>query len=445
MVATWTSEQVLALAPDSASAKNGKGLATPSKWRSLGKSSQAVWGECQGSGKDPYRTQIDLGEPAFRCSCPSRKFPCKHGLALFLLLVEQSGNFQDAEPPVWVSDWLVSRSQREEKQKQKLEQSAPAANPAAQAKRAAERHRKVTAGVQELQLWLTDLIRQGLAVAQTKPYSFWEQPAARAIDAQAPGLARMLREMAGIPHSGVGWTERLLEQLGKLHILIEGFQRLESLPVDIQADIRTQIGWAQDRVELLVEEREQSNRVMRDCWLVLGQSVEEEEKLRVSRSWLWGRTSDRSALILQFAYGNQPFDLHLMPGSTFEAELVFFESAYPLRALIKTRSDVSTSLDLLPGCEAIDAAIAAYINAIARNPWLERFPMSIQNVIPIQIESAWSIRDRAGKLLPIPNHFERNWSLLALSGGHPITIFGEWNGRYFSPLSIWTNQEFYPI
>lgn len=32
----------------------------------------AVWGLCQGSGKDPYQTQIDLIGPAFRCSCPSR-------------------------------------------------------------------------------------------------------------------------------------------------------------------------------------------------------------------------------------------------------------------------------------------------------------------------------------------------------------------------------------
>ncbi|MBD0269487.1 MAG: SWIM zinc finger family protein, partial [Cyanobacteria bacterium Co-bin8] len=85
---TWTPEQVLALAPDAASAKNGRGLAIGHKWFTLGTHQSAVWGECQGSGKNPYRTQIDLSEPAFRCSCPSRKFPCKHGLALFLLLAE---------------------------------------------------------------------------------------------------------------------------------------------------------------------------------------------------------------------------------------------------------------------------------------------------------------------------------------------------------------------
>jgi len=36
MLAQWTPEQVLALAPDAASAKNGRGLATARKWAALG-------------------------------------------------------------------------------------------------------------------------------------------------------------------------------------------------------------------------------------------------------------------------------------------------------------------------------------------------------------------------------------------------------------------------
>ncbi|MEM6754868.1 MAG: SWIM zinc finger family protein, partial [Cyanobacteria bacterium P01_C01_bin.38] len=76
MSATWTQEQILALAPDASSAKNGKTLATSRKWSSLGCNEKAAWGEFQGSGKNPYLTRIDLTEPAFKCTCPSRKFPC---------------------------------------------------------------------------------------------------------------------------------------------------------------------------------------------------------------------------------------------------------------------------------------------------------------------------------------------------------------------------------
>lgn len=95
----WTVERILALAPDSASAKAGQGLAGRRAWRSLGHADGTAWGECQGSGKAPYQAQIDLSEPAFRCTCPSRKFPCKHGLGLFLLLASEPVAFVEGSPP----------------------------------------------------------------------------------------------------------------------------------------------------------------------------------------------------------------------------------------------------------------------------------------------------------------------------------------------------------
>src|SRR5438876_7212020 len=147
MPSSWTTEQILALAPDASSAKAGKELAVPHKWLSLGQNGQAAWGECQGSGKNPYQAEIDLSEPAFRCTCPSRKFPCKHALGLFLLLAGQPGAFTQDAPPDWVTEWLASRVERAEKRAQKEEQAAPVPDPKAHARRAAEREAKVAAGL----------------------------------------------------------------------------------------------------------------------------------------------------------------------------------------------------------------------------------------------------------------------------------------------------------
>ena len=444
----WTTDRVLSLAPDPASAKNGKGLATLNKWSNLGKEQQIIWGECQGSGKDPYRTQIDLSEPAFRCSCPSRKVPCKHGLGLLFLVVSQPTVLANGTPPDWVSDWIASRAKREEKQKQKLSEPEKAVDPEAQAKRANARLNKVKAGVQDLQIWLQDLIRQGLTSVSTESYKFWEQPAARMVDAQAPSLARQLRDIPSVIASGAGWQERLLQKLGKLHLLLEGFQRLDDLPMGIQADIRTQIGWTQNQAELTESGNEKnSNHLVQDVWLVMGQQVETEDRLRVSRTWLWGQSSDRYALYLQFAHGTQPFEHNFMLGISLEAELAFFESAYPLRAIITNRQSSLSPISILDNArsETIDLAIASYSNALVQNPWLERFPFTLQQVIPVHKEGKWFIRDRAANLLPISSRFERGWTLLALSGGHPVTIFGEWNGNDFYPLSIWTEDKFHII
>ena len=60
----YSAEQIIALAPDAASAKAGRSLATASKWQNVGQDERALWGECRGSGAKPYQTVIDLNEPA---------------------------------------------------------------------------------------------------------------------------------------------------------------------------------------------------------------------------------------------------------------------------------------------------------------------------------------------------------------------------------------------
>ncbi len=88
-------DQVVALAPDAASVKAGRDLVKPAKWPTLGQSADLLWGECQGSGGKPYQVSVDLDGLAFKCTCPSRKFPCKHGLGLLLLAVEKPSAVQD--------------------------------------------------------------------------------------------------------------------------------------------------------------------------------------------------------------------------------------------------------------------------------------------------------------------------------------------------------------
>jgi hypothetical protein len=379
-------------------------------------------------------------------------------------MVSQPTAVSNATPPDWVSDWLTSRAKREEKQKEKVSHPESVDNRGDQARRIAARVSKVKAGVEDLHLWLKDLIRQGLASIQTESYNFWEQPAARMIDAQAPSLARQLREMSTIASSGKGWEERILFQLGKLQLVLEGFQRIETLPLGIQADIRTQIGWVQTQSELFgvnstkneinssVSEKKngdkeiESNKLEENIWLVMGQQIETEERLRINRTWLWGTKNNRAALILQFAHGTKPFETNFIVGAYLEAELAFFDSSYPLRAVIKNRKEstsilltdsITDSIKDILGSETIDIAIAAYSNALACNPWLERFPFLIRAVVPILIEGQMFLSDRNFSLIPISARFERKWILLALSGGHPLTICGEWNGFDFFPLSMW--------
>jgi uncharacterized Zn finger protein len=61
-----------------AAVKAAQSVAKVGKWQSLGRSERVLWGECYGSGVNPYQVRVDLEDAACKCSCPSRKLPCKH-------------------------------------------------------------------------------------------------------------------------------------------------------------------------------------------------------------------------------------------------------------------------------------------------------------------------------------------------------------------------------
>jgi hypothetical protein len=440
----WSFEQVLALAPDPSSAKSGKDLSAPRKWKTLGTDAHSAWGTIQGSGKDPYQTSIDLSGPAFKCSCPSRKFPCKHALGLFLILAQQPGTMTEKTPPAWTTEWLAKRAEQEEKKTAKA--AAPSAPPdpeavakaaAAAEKRAASRESKINDGLCDLGVWIEDLVRTGFASLPGRPSSFWETPAARLVDAQAPGLARRVAALDGITATGEGWPARLLRETALLHLAREGWSRLAALPESTRADLRSVIGFTVSQQELLAQPG------IRDRWCVVGQRIEEEERLRTQRTWLFGENTKRAALVLSFSAGpNQPLDVTLVPGTTIEAELVFYPSAAPLRAVVKERHGAPiTSTPALPHTTVAQANQFA-AGMLAANLWIERVPLGLRAVIPLRVPNGWWVVDADGHGLPLSLFEAQAWVLYAVAGGEAVGLAGEWDGEQLRPLSLWAEGRF---
>jgi hypothetical protein len=169
-----SAQQIRSLAPDAGALRAGEALANPARWRTSGRSATAVWGLCQGSAGAPNQVSVDLDGPAYRCSCPSRKIPCKH--ALGLLLVAAADGLTEALPPDWASDWLASRAARVAAAAIRDGRQAEP-DEAARLKRAEARERKVIAGVEELDRWLGDLMRRGLDPSCSAGWQTWWRPA----------------------------------------------------------------------------------------------------------------------------------------------------------------------------------------------------------------------------------------------------------------------------
>lgn len=427
----FTPEQISALAPDAASAKAGQSLASPRKWAATGRDERCLWGECQGSGSKPYQVIVDAAEPAFRCTCPSRKFPCKHALGL-LFLSAGAGAVPAAAPPDWVAEWLAGRDARAEKKTARAVEPGPPgpADEEARARRTERREERVAAGLAELERWLADLVRQGLASAAARPAAFWEGMAARLVDAQAPGAARLVRELARVPGAGDDWPERLLARLGRLQLLVEATRRVDALPEPVQADVRAAVGWTQRQEEVLGAEG------VRDRWVVLGQRAETEDRLRVQRTWLRGEAGGRTALLLAFAAAGQPLEPGPPPGTRFEAELAFYPGAHPLRAVVRERVSAPAPVAELPGFATAGEALAEWAAALARNPWTERLALPLLEVAPVRDGDRWRLRDREGRLLPLAGGDDAGWTLLAVSGAAPVAVVGEWDGEALLPLAV---------
>jgi hypothetical protein len=259
--------------------------------------------------------------------------------------------------------------------------------------------------------------------------------AARLVDAQAPGAARLVRQMATIPASGDGWPERLLDRMARLHLLLEGYGRIDSLPPDLAADVRAGLGWTMAQETLLELEG------VRDHWAIVGRRLTEDDRLRVQRTWLWGRDTRRGALLLHFAPAGavrsetKPIDPTFVPGTAFDGTVVFFPSAAPVRAIVKERT---TAVDWPTGIGYADVseAVTATAGADARMPWLEGHPVLLREAMPTTLTPA-QVRDATGRAMPLSTRFRDRWRLLAVSGGAAVPVFGEWDGEALTPLTVW--------
>ncbi|MFF9816881.1 SWIM zinc finger family protein [Streptomyces sp. NPDC014006] len=432
----WSADQVLALAPDAASRKAGSRLGVAGQWSEGGRSGEGiVWGLCRGSGGSAYRTVVDVAdvsEPAYSCSCPSRKFPCKHALGLLLLWSGEEDAVPRGEPPAWAAQWREGRRKRAAERGPEGGSAASSADPEAARRRAERRAERITAGATELEQRLADLLRSGLATAERAGYGMWEETAARMVDAQAPGLAARVRELGAIPGSGPGWPVPLLEECALVHLLDQGWLHRERLPEGLAATVRSRVG-------LPVTP---DGPAVRDQWLVLAQyDTTGDAKLTTRRIWLHGVATDRTALLLSYGAAGRAPELALPVGLALDAEV----SAYPgdgrQRVALGERFAPPAPTAVRPKGVTTAQATARYGEALRDDPWLESVPVTLESVIPTPGGDSWQLADADGDsalpLTPAAAARPGLWRLVALSGGDPVTVFGECGHRGFTPLTAW--------
>ena len=402
-------EKIEALAPDQSSLVAARKLVKPGGWSGLSSDEAGlIWGECQGSGSSPYRVIVSETDAGYKCTCPSRKFPCKHSLALMWMRAEGKVPFESAATPQWVQDWLARRrttsSSVAEKNQQddapqpknlaqavseKTEEVDPKAEARAEAARERarrDRENAIIAGLDDLDTWLVDQIESGLAGFGGHAGKSCRAIAQRLVDAKAPGLASRVdalpNRIYGLPESARPMAA--VEQLGQLHLIAEAYRRQESLSADLRADVRREVGWTQSREALLGEEA--AVTITGEWWVVGTVSEVQPDKLRRLETWLWREDAGggpRTAALLDFvpvAAGQTKGAYRT--GEQMKATLVFYPSARPLRALIReiTSPAQECSTEIALGDGDLLKAYSEYEESLATIPWLQVWPLKFSDV-----------------------------------------------------------------
>lgn len=386
---TLTRSAIEAMAPDQSALSAASALLKPAKWPVRVQSGPLIWGECQGSGANPYRVVADTSDIGSKCTCPSRKFPCKHAIALMWMYVDDAAAFQPGAIPPWVEDWMGRRRKgargtaaatgasepksmalAQENAGKPLDPAAEARKQASAAKRAQDTRNAVRAGLEDLEAWLTDQLRSGITAFVTQPGERCRRIAARLVDAKAGALAGRIDEMPSrllaLPTDER--VEAAISEFGKLVLLMRAWRATPDDP-----ELRREVVSSETRDDVLSNP---DALHVAATWEVLGEHASTRRDGLVSQAtWLLNLDphAQRFALLLDFfpaSAGKR--SAAFVAGDRFQAELVFYPARSPLRAVIASRADAQGEHSWPePPADPLAAYAASKLDA----PWRIEVPL----------------------------------------------------------------------
>ena len=291
------------------------------------------------------------------------------------------------------------------------------------------RIQEMQAGAQELEHWLLDLIRQGLVTLDQQQESFWEEIASRMVNAKLGGLARRIRSLKQFPEQQQ-WEEKILKEISFLYLVTKGLLQLDQLPETQQCELLRLCG-----VYVNTESLKQESGTI-DTWLVISQEFGKEDQLNYRRVWLYGEKSHGLALLLDFSWGSATFFPEYTYGGLYKGEIVYYPGASQERALFKQPVPFKGTFSGKGGMTSLKQMTLFFAKALQRNPWMETYPCLLNNMRVIRDQNKFLIMDPSRHSLPLIEHSDGHWKLLALTIDHPHSIFGYWDGGFFHPKSV---------
>jgi hypothetical protein len=259
-----TEESINLVAPNQAAIINGRELVKKNRFVKLNISNDEtiIFGECMGSGKSNYTTSVDFVNseaPVYRCTCPSRQFPCKHALGLMYAYVGGK-QFQTADIPQDIMEKRNKAVKKDENKKEKEKEKA-AGKPKKVNKSALLK--KISAQKEGLELLvkiINNITQSGLGTINSKTIQMLEDQTIQLGNYYIPGVQTALREFILLfknndDHEKI-YTQAVDSLIRLYSLCKKGMEYLEQklndpeMPVDTTTDIEELLGHAWQLGEL---------------------------------------------------------------------------------------------------------------------------------------------------------------------------------------------------
>ena len=118
--------------------------------------------------------------------------------------------------------------------------------------------------------------------------------------------------------------------------------------------------------------------------------------------------------------------------------MTFYPSSTPLRAAVRPPIVPDGDITAVPGAAALATVVEEHADRLARNPFVGSWPVVIGDVVPVLRGDQLLVRDPDGTALPLLTS-DVAPRLFAVSGGHPVTLVGEWDGNWLRPLAAFAD------
>ncbi|MEM6397525.1 MAG: SWIM zinc finger family protein [Bacteroidota bacterium] len=421
-----TIDELIRFAPDARSLEGARRLFYSRRWRLLAGDGKWIWGEFEVKGNRALHAAVDLLNGRFHCDCRSKRRPCTHALALLLKLKSRPDEWTVSEPPIWVSKLISGNGKNEDKAK-----SPPKVLDLGSLAPSEDRRQLMYQGMGDLEVRLLDIVRAGFATAASYDADYWLSAAARLTDAQLSGPAARMRRLA---NPELCTPEYIATVVGDLYLMCAAWQDFDRLETSKKLELYRELGLSIKKDVVL------SRPPKNDLWLVMGTVSGVEDRLRYRRVWLRGEQSKRYALIIDYAFGERPFERSWPLASAWSGDLHYYPGSYPRRGIFPAPKPATRAFTGLKGYTNYSELIHNYSRALALQPWLRNYPAYMASVTPHLRNNRLYLEDGEGRAYPVTSGFEGAYTILAVSGGRPASVFNTFNGTTLQPLSIYVDE-----